>query len=205
VSLGHALAEHEIGRHSPLGSGVIPANLLDRSRVVVGLAQPLRQRHAAPAQENDRCESGYRASAPTASDHRHFTNFCFFARTGLPCQSRRALYFRARGTLRAASCSARLRGNFGTFQAQVRSPPASEPASLILIAQGTGSTAVSPDAEPIRRGTTKSRGKGLNDLAMLIARFTADASAATIGLRARRCDFDDLADHAECIARSRGL
>src|SRR5215471_21303098 len=80
VSLGHALAEHEIGRHSPLGGRVVPANLLDRSRVVVDLAQLLRQRRAASAQENDRCESGYRASAVAASAHRHFTNF-FFSRT----------------------------------------------------------------------------------------------------------------------------
>src|SRR5215471_20730655 len=49
------------------------------------------------------------------------------------------------------------------------------------------------------------RGEGLNDLAMPIARFTADTNAAPIWLRARRCDFDDLADHAESIARLRGL
>jgi hypothetical protein len=46
------------------------------------------------------------------------------------------------------------------FHAQVRSRPAggrdsaSEPASLILFAQGPGSTAASPDVDPGRRGTT---------------------------------------------------
>ena len=80
MSLGHALAEHEIGRHSPLGGRVVPANLLDRSCVVVDLAQLLRQRRAASAQEDDCCASGYRASAVAASAHRHFTNF-FFSRT----------------------------------------------------------------------------------------------------------------------------
>src|SRR5215472_16462939 len=150
VSLGHALGKHEIGRYSPLGSGVIAANLLDRSRVVVGLAQLLRQRHAAPTQENDRCESGYRASAPAASDHRHFTNFCSSRAPDCRVKVPERFIF----WLAEHSAPLLVVRGFGEisehFHAQVRS----HPASLILIAQGPGSTAVSPEVDPGRRGTT---------------------------------------------------
>jgi hypothetical protein len=126
-----------IRRHSPPGSGVMP----DRSRVVVGLARLMRQRHAAPAQY-ERCESGYRASAPAASDHRRFTNFGFFARTGLPCQSRRALYFRLAGhSAQRLRCAASRKFRKISMPRSGLVPraaeiAASEPASLILIAQG---------------------------------------------------------------------
>src|SRR5689334_6509581 len=43
MPLRHALIEHETGRHPNLGVRILAADLLHRSRVVVGLARPLRK------------------------------------------------------------------------------------------------------------------------------------------------------------------
>ena len=66
VPLGHALVEHEIGWHSDLGAGILPADLLHHGRVVVGLARPLRERGGTCAQKDNRCET-QRAAA-----HNHY-------------------------------------------------------------------------------------------------------------------------------------
>jgi hypothetical protein len=49
----HALIEHEIGRHPNLCVRILPADLLHQTRVVVGLARPLRKRGGTRAQEDD--------------------------------------------------------------------------------------------------------------------------------------------------------
>jgi hypothetical protein len=57
MPFGHALLEHEIGRHSRLGCriGILPADLQHRGRVIVGLARLLRAHQRVSAHHDDRC------------------------------------------------------------------------------------------------------------------------------------------------------
>ena len=57
MPLRHALIEHDIGRHPNLGVRILAADLLHRSRVVVGLPRTLRKRGGACAHEDDRRET----------------------------------------------------------------------------------------------------------------------------------------------------
>ena len=60
VPFGHALIEHEIGRHPTLRVRILPADLLHQTRVVGGLVRPLRKRAGTCAQEDDRRETATR-------------------------------------------------------------------------------------------------------------------------------------------------
>jgi len=64
VPLGHALIEHEIGRHPDLSVRVLPADLLHQGRVVVGSARALRKRSGPCAEEDDRRETKHAGPAP---------------------------------------------------------------------------------------------------------------------------------------------
>ena len=69
VPLGHALLEHEFGCHPRHRGGVVPADLLYRGRIVIGLAGPLRKRGRTCAQQDARCENGSVISASIAPTH----------------------------------------------------------------------------------------------------------------------------------------
>lgn len=70
VALRHALPEHKIGRHPRHGGGVLPADLLNRGRVVVRLARPLRKHRATCVEEDDCSENGSQTSAPAGPSRR---------------------------------------------------------------------------------------------------------------------------------------